>query len=85
MKSIELQSEKQAKHVEEKVGLLIARRFRGILGVVQILPLKELARVAETLVSLSSFNKRLSPEAETVGEPNRCGGNFKRRWVYMDQ
>ena len=69
MKSIELQSEKQAKHVEEKVGLLIARRFWGILGVVQILPLKELARVAETLVSLSSFNKRLSLEAETVGEP----------------
>ena len=69
MKSIELKSEKQAKHVEETVNLLIARRFWGILGVVKILPLKELASVASTLVSLSSFNKQLSLEAETVGEP----------------
>ena len=36
---------------------------------VEILPLKELAKVASTLVRLSSFEKQLSLEAETVGEP----------------
>ncbi len=48
---------------------LMRRRFSGILDVVSILPLKELAEVASTLVRLSSFDKQLSLEAETVGEP----------------
>ena len=65
----EIASEEAAKDIEEKIELLIMRRFRGILDVVEILPLKELARVAATLVRLSSFEKQLSLEAETVGEP----------------
>ena len=62
-------SEEAAKNIEEKIALLMMRRFGGILGVVEILPLKELANVASTLVRLSSFEKQLSLEAETVGEP----------------
>ena len=65
----EIASEEAAKDIEEKIALLMMRRFGGILGVVEILPLKELANVASTLVRLSSFEKQLSLEAETVGEP----------------
>lgn len=69
MEETETKSEKAAKDIEEKIKLLMMRRFGGILDVVDILPLKELARVASTLVRLSSFEKQLSLEAETVGEP----------------
>ena len=62
-------SEEAAKNIGEKIDLLMIRRFGGILDVVEILPLKELAKVASTLVRLSSFEKQLSLEAETVGEP----------------
>ena len=65
----EIASEEAAEDIEEKIELLIMRRFGGILDVVEILPLKELAKVASTLVRLSSFEKQLSLEAETVGEP----------------
>ena len=65
----EIASEEAAKDIEEKIALLMMRRFGGILGVVEVLPLKELANVASTLVRLSSFEKQLSLEAETVGEP----------------
>ena len=65
----ETASEDAARNIEDKIKLLIMRRFRGILDVVEILPLKELAQVASTLVRLSSFEKQLSLEAETVGEP----------------
>ena len=66
---IKRKSEEAAKNVEEKINLLRYRRFGGILKVVEILPLKELAKVASTLVRLTSFEKQLSLEAETVGEP----------------
>ena len=69
IKETEITSEKDAKEIEEKIELLMKRRFGGILDVVDILPLKELAKVASTLVRLSSFDKQLSLEAETVGEP----------------
>ena len=39
------------------------------MKVVEILLLKELAKVVSTLVRLTSFEKQLSLEAETVGEP----------------
>ena len=65
----EIESENAAQDIEEKIKLLMMRRYGGILDVVDILPLKELARVASTLVRLSSFEKQLSLEAETVGEP----------------
>ena len=69
MEEIKSESEEAAKNVEEKIRLLMYRRFGGILKVVEILPLKELAKVASTLVRLTSFEKQLSLEAETVGEP----------------
>ncbi|MCY4560111.1 MAG: hypothetical protein OXF79_27865 [Chloroflexi bacterium] len=65
----EIASEKSAKNIEDNIELLLSRRYGGILDVVEILPLKELAQVASTFVRLSSFEKQLSLEAETVGEP----------------
>ena len=66
---VKKQSEEKATNLEDKIRLLVHRRFRGILDVVETLPLKELAKVASTLVRLSSFEKQLSLEAETVGGP----------------
>ena len=40
-----------------------------IIQEIEILPLDELAQVASTLVSLNSFQQRLSPGRETVGGP----------------
>lgn len=69
IRNTRLESEKNAEDIREKINLLMVRRFGGILDVVDILPLKELAGVASTLVRLSSFDKQLSLEEETVGEP----------------
>ena len=44
-------------------------RYAEILDAVGALPIKELAQVASTLVSLSSFQQRMSFELETVGGP----------------
>ena len=66
---VEKISEEQARDLEDKIKLLAGQRYKGILDVVDILPLKELATVASTLVKLSSFEKELSLEVETVGEP----------------
>lgn len=40
-----------------------------ILGTVAFLPLEELASMAESLVNLTSFKRRVTMEAETVGGP----------------
>ncbi len=40
-----------------------------IIGVVSVLPKDELAAMAESLVNLTSFKRRVSMEAETVGGP----------------
>jgi hypothetical protein len=40
-----------------------------LLGVVRTLPKDELAAIAEALVNLTSFKRKVSPEAETVGGP----------------
>ncbi len=53
----------------DRIKLSRLKRFDGILKVVKALPLKELAKVASTLVNLSSFEKQLSLGTETVGEP----------------
>ena len=39
------------------------------MSIVGVLPKEELAEMAETLVSLTSFKRRMTPEAETVGGP----------------
>lgn len=62
-------SKQEADEFYDRIKLSRLKRFDGILGVVETLPLKELAKVASTLVSLSSFEKQLSLETETVGEP----------------
>jgi len=62
-------SKQEADEFHDRIKLSRLKRFYGILGVVETLPLKELAKVASTLVSLSSFDKQLSLETETVGEP----------------
>ena len=49
----ETASEDAARNIEDKIKLLIMRRFRGILDVVEILPLKELAQVASDLPPLT--------------------------------
>ena len=66
---VEELSKKRAGNLEDEIAVLVGRRFGGILDVVEILPLMELAKVASTLVKLSSFEKQLSLEADTVGEP----------------
>lgn len=40
-----------------------------IMSIVELLPKEELAEMAEALVNLTSFKRRVSPEAETVGGP----------------
>jgi hypothetical protein len=40
-----------------------------IMTMISVLPKNELAKVAETLVSLTSFKRRVSSESETVAEP----------------
>ena len=40
-----------------------------IMSVVKWLPKEELAEIAEALVNLTSFKRRVTPEAETVGGP----------------
>lgn len=42
---------------------------RPITNIVGMLPKDELAEMAESLVNLTSFKRRITPEAETVGGP----------------
>ncbi len=42
---------------------------RGVIGVVRSLPVGELAHMAESLVNLTSFKRRVSMEAESVSGP----------------
>ena len=69
IKEINLRSNQEASGLSERIKYLKAKRFSDIVDVVEVLPLKELAKVASMLVRLSSFEKQLSLEAETVGEP----------------
>ena len=40
-----------------------------IMSIVELLPKEEIAEMAEALVNLTSFKRRVTPEAETVGGP----------------
>ena len=62
-------STKVADEFRNRIEWSHLRRYRSILEVVQTLPLKELAQVASTLVSLSSFQQHMSLDKETVGGP----------------
>ena len=58
-----------ATNLREQVDYRVQCRKKDVLGVVEMLPLRELANVASTLVKLSSFEQQLSPQTEIVGEP----------------
>lgn len=51
------------------LGSLKDRHSGQIMSVVRWLPKEELAEMAEALVNLTSFKRRVTPEAETVGGP----------------
>lgn len=55
--------------IEESVNIGYELFFKDILSVISILPKDELANMAEVLINLTSFKRRLSFEAETVGGP----------------
>lgn len=54
---------------EDLVQFSHANNVRPIIDIVGMLPKDELAEMAESLVNLTSFKRRVSPEAETVGGP----------------
>ena len=66
---IRVVSAEQANKFSKKALLKCSQRYRKIMQAIDTLPLKELAQVASTLVSLSSFQQRMLPERETVGGP----------------
>ncbi|WP_420617747.1 hypothetical protein [Candidatus Poriferisocius sp.] len=49
--------------------LLKANNSAPIMSIVELLPKEEIAEMAEALVNLTSFKRRVTPEAETVGGP----------------
>ena len=54
---------------DELSGLLRQESSQPIMTIVEHLPKEELAEMAEALVNLTSFKRRVTPEAETVGGP----------------
>ncbi|MYA25208.1 MAG: hypothetical protein F4091_07015 [Acidimicrobiales bacterium] len=57
-------------HVGSGLNEFLERNNSGpIMSVVEVLPKEELAEMAEALVNLTSFKRRVTPGAETVGGP----------------
>ena len=57
-------------HFESGLDEFLERNNSGpIMSVVEVLPKEELAEMAEALVNLTSFKRRVTPGAETVGGP----------------
>jgi hypothetical protein len=67
---------------EERCSEIVGKEYEGsldqfahennilpIINIVGMLPKNELAEMAESLVNLTSFKRRVTPEAETVGGP----------------
>ena len=54
---------------DELSGLLGQESWQPIMTIVEHLPKEELTEMAEALVNLTSFKRRVTPEAETVGGP----------------
>jgi hypothetical protein len=59
----------QTEHQDSLMKFSDENKVRKIIGVVGTLPKDELAEMAESLVNLTSFERRVTPEAETVGGP----------------
>ena len=71
-----LQDEMQAAHAGitnhfgSSLGAFLEFNYsEPIMSVVEVLPKEELAEMAEALVNLTSFKRRVTPGAETVGGP----------------
>ena len=63
-------AKEQAKALNQKATEYRFRNFsRPITDMVALLPKDEIAIMAETLVALTSFKRRVSSDAETVGGP----------------
>ena len=59
-----------AEHFQNQLRVLLEEQTsQPIMSIVGLLPKEELAEMAETLVSLTSFKRRVTPETETVGGP----------------
>ena len=57
-------------HFQDRLqGLLKTDHSDPIMSIVELLPKEEIAEMAEALVNLTSFKRRVTPEAETVGGP----------------
>lgn len=54
---------------KQTAGYRRENHVRPVIGAVGLLPMDELAAMAESLVNLTSFKRRISMEAETVGGP----------------
>jgi hypothetical protein len=63
-------SKKIFKDYQEAMGVQVKNDYvNPVIKVVEILPKNELAEMAESLVSLTSFKRKVSMEKETVGGP----------------
>ncbi len=63
-------AKEQVADLSERAGRYRQTRFSApILDMVALLPKDELAQMAESLVALTSFKRRISTDAETVGGP----------------
>lgn len=59
-----------ADHFQDRLrDFLRAENSDPIMSVVELLPKEEIAEMAEALANLTSFKRRVTPEAETVGGP----------------
>ena len=67
LKAILQSAEKQI--LETLEAYIKSEQINPVLDTVRSLPKHELAEMAETLVNLTSFRQRVSPDAETVGGP----------------
>lgn len=56
-------------HQDDLMKFADQNKVQPIINVVGMLPKDELAEMAESLVNLTSFERRVTPEAETVGGP----------------
>ncbi len=59
----------QNEHQQSLMKFSGENKVRPIIKIVGMLPKDELAEMAESLVNLTSFERRVTPEAETVGGP----------------
>jgi hypothetical protein len=65
----EFGSESLKEFADEMQRWIRENNANQILSAVEALPIEELASMAETLVSLTSFKRRVTPDLETVGGP----------------